>query len=184
MLEKPLAKPLHKVPLVSSVIANMLQDQIKKELDSSHIYYGMSVWCDDRGFMNSASLFKKYADEERTHAQMIITYLLDRNVKAVVTPVDFPLNEFRDLRECYYRGYEHELKVEKSLVEIALTAQQEMDVTTRIFIEHTLVLEQIEEAAKFKLALDMFDTMTSADNRDYLFDIHNVSKLNLVSLDY
>ena len=177
MFEKPISKPLHKVPLISQTVALMIQDQIKKELDSSQIYYGMSVWCDDKGFLNSAELFKRYSDEERVHAQIQIEYLLDRNVKAMVPPVDMPTNEFRDLRECYYRGYEHELKIEKSLKDIALTCAEEMDITTRIFIEHTFILEQIEEAAKFKMALDMFDTMTIGDNRDYLFDIHNVSRL-------
>ena len=169
--------PAHKKPLIPKSVSDLIQLQIKKEFDSSQIYYAMSVWCDDKGFVNSTNLFKQYADEERVHAQMLITYLLDRNIKALVPAIDTPNNNFKDLRECYYNGYTHELMVEDSIKGIIVECIKTGDITTRSFLEHEFILEQIEEAAKFKLALDMFDTLTSVDNRDYLFDLHNVAKL-------
>ena len=140
---------------LSEKITEILNTQIKNELQSSQIYRGMSCWLDDEGWVEGAKYFFKAAQEELTHMDKIYNYLFDRNVVAKVPITEEVKQRFETIREVVEDSLKHEIEVSKQWEEISKTAKDEDDSTTFEFVQWFLT-EQVEEENKFR---DMLDRM-------------------------
>lgn len=139
-------------PRLSKEVIELLNEQIKNEVYSSHIYRAMSCWMDDQGYPNGCKLFMKYSDEELTHAKKIYGYLFDKNCKAKVPAIKAPNDEFDDVIDILNKSLEHEIEVSEDWENIAETAKNNKDNTTMFFAEWFLG-EQTTEEIKFRDAL-------------------------------
>ena len=138
---------------LSEKVAEILNDQIKNELQSSQIYRGMSCWLDNAGWNDAAKYYFKSAQEELSHMDKVYQYLFDRNVVAIVPETDEVKQEFETLREIVEDSLQHEMDVTKEWEEISETAKEEDDNTTYEFAQWFLK-EQISEENKFRDVLD------------------------------
>lgn len=144
---------------LSEGLTNILNEQIKNELESSQIYRGMSCWLDDNGWIDASKYFFKSSDEELEHMRKIYHFLFDRNVLAKVPSVGETKQEFEDIRKIVEESLQHEMDVTKQWENIAQMAKNDGDNTTYEFCQWFLK-EQVEEEAKFrdmlfKMNLDM-----------------------------
>jgi len=144
---------------LSDKITEILNKQIKNELQSSQIYRGMTCWLDDNGWIDSSKYYFKSAQEELIHMDKIYQYLFSRNVLAVVPTCDEVEQEFDDIREIVEKSLEHEMDVTKNWENISEAAEEDGDSTTFEFAQWFLK-EQVEEEEKFrnilfKMNLDM-----------------------------
>lgn len=144
---------------LSTELTDVLNTQIKNELQSCQIYLGMSCWLDDKGWIGAQKYFFKSGFEELEHMKKIYQYLFDRNVLAVVPEVDTIQQEFEDIRQVVELSLEHEIGVTRNWDNISEMAKAEGDNTTYEFAQWFLK-EQVEEEDKFrdilfKLNLDM-----------------------------
>ena len=73
---------------LSKSIVDILNAQIKNELESSQIYMGMTCWLDDEGWIGASKYYFKSAQEELVHMNKIYKYLFDRNCLAKVPTCD------------------------------------------------------------------------------------------------
>lgn len=165
-MEKPIIRKVNtdKKRLPSAVI-KLINRQIAREIESSHIYWAMSIWLNYNGYSHSAPVFEKYALEERSHAEKFIHYLLDKDIQPLFPAINPVTNEFEDLVDILRKSYAHECFVTDSLNEINTQAHQEDDYTTVTFL-NWFMSEQIEEEAKFKNLLDSWDIfMKSNENK-------------------
>lgn len=155
--------------LLSADMTDAINQQVQNELDSAHIYYTMSVWCEENGFFNSAKLLNKYSSEEKVHADKFIGYLIDRNAKPVVPTINQQSAQFASLIDLYEKAYIHEVVVEKNIRMLVDLANSENDQTTRHFLEWYLG-EQIEEIKKFNDILIFARTIKDANLQEYFLD--------------
>lgn len=165
-MEKPIIRKVvtDKKRLPQTVI-KLINRQIEREIESSHIYWAMAIWLNFNGYKNSYPVFEKYALEERSHAEKFIGYLLDKDIKPIFPAINTVASEFEDLVQILRKSYEHECFVTDSINEISTQAHEECDYTTVTFL-NWFIAEQIEEEAKFKNLLDSWDIfMVSNSNR-------------------
>ena len=141
---------------ISDKLVQLLNKQIKNELDSSRLYRAISEWCDYEGYLNSATLFKKYADEELIHQDKIYKYLQDRDYLPETPMADAQPRDFSSLKDVYQKGLEHEDMVESQWKAIYAQCESDKDYTSCAW-SHWFLLEQVEEVSKFISHLDFLD---------------------------
>lgn len=138
---------------LSEKITEILNKQIKRELESSQIYRAMSCWLDNAGWVDAPKYFFKAAQEELVHMDKIYQYLFDRNVLAIVPEIEKVKQEFESIRNVIEESLKHEIEVTKNWEEISKTAKEDGDNTTYEFAQWFLK-EQVEEENKFRDILD------------------------------
>lgn len=138
---------------LSDKILNILNLQIKNELESSQVYRSMSCWLDDKGWNNTSKYFFRSADEELVHMNKIYQYIFDRNCKAIVPTCEKVEDKFKDIKDVAEKSLQHEMNVTKQWENISKIAKTEDDNTTFEFAQWFLK-EQIEEENKFRNILD------------------------------
>lgn len=136
------------VKRISDRIEADFNKHIQAELLSAQIYDAMAVWCKDRGYFGGAKRFEKYADEERTHADKMYDYILDRDCLPIVPEIPKPQTNYNDIFDVVTAAYKHELEVSDSYHVSADLAMSEKDHTAYVFLQW-FIKEQIEEEAKF-----------------------------------
>lgn len=146
---------------LSEPIINILNEQIKNELQSSQIYRGMTCWLDDNGWIGASRYYFKSSDEELEHMRKIYNYLFDKNCLAKVPATDEVEQEFKTIREIVEKSLEHEIEVTENWEKISNLAKKEGDNSTHLFAQW-FINEQKEEEEKFrnilfKMNLDMPD---------------------------
>lgn len=144
---------------LSEELTDILNKQVKNELESSQVYRGMSCWLDDKGWIDASKYFFKSADEELDHMRKIYEFLFDRNVLAKVPSTDDVKQEYDSIRNVVEESLQHEMDVTAQWEDISELAKKEDDNTTYEFCQWFLK-EQIEEESKFrdilfKMNLDM-----------------------------
>lgn len=167
-MEKPTITKNIKMPSkqrISQGVVNLINKQIQRELESSHLYWAIYTWLNFNGYLNSAEVYKKYAEEERSHADKFIDYLLDKDVKPIFPATSMPsTDKFVDLVDVLNASYEHECQITDWLNEICCEANETEDYTTLKFMDW-FMKEQIEEEAKFKNLLDIWKVLGKSENK-------------------
>ncbi|NGX05770.1 bacterioferritin [Mycobacteroides franklinii] len=151
----------------SSPFLELLHDQIRNEFTASQQYIAIAVYYDDADLPQLAKRFYAQAVEERTHAMMIIRYLIDKNVAVTIPGVDPVINGFADAREPIALALEQEKRVTDQITALARAARSSGDYYGEQFMQWFLK-EQVEEVAT------MDTLLTVVDRADHdLFDLEN-----------
>jgi bacterioferritin B len=129
-----------------------LTAQIGREFGASQQYTAVAVYYDDLTLPRLASLYYRQALEERTHAMMMVRYLLDSEVRPEIPGVVAPRSDFRDIVEPIRVSLEQERKVTERISELASIAREEGDHVSEQFVQWFLK-EQVEEVALFSSLL-------------------------------
>lgn len=158
-----------KVERVSPAMKGLLNQQIKFEGESSHIYLAMSNWCNWKGFENSGAFMRKHADEERAHMMKFTDYVLARNVRASVPAMGEPTAEYPNLADMFSRALAHEFVITDKIKGIAKQAQAEGDMQTYEFAL-MMLKEQVEEEDTFFAIVDMIETMGEMPGKEFFID--------------
>lgn len=130
--------------MLDPTIAAMLDDQFGKELYSAYLYLSMANYYEEASLTGFANWFFVQAQEERDHAMLIRTYLLDNNGKMKFGAIKNPEEEFQDFLAPLKASLEHEQYVTRSIHEIYAAAHQAKDFRTMQFLDW-FVKEQGEE---------------------------------------
>ncbi|MEO6498929.1 MAG: ferritin, partial [Mucilaginibacter sp.] len=161
--------------LLSNGIEAAINQQIKKEAQSSSIYLAMASWCDRNGFDNSADYFFKQSEEERGHQLKFYKYVLDMGGTAVSPEVTNIKIEYNSFREVFEDALEQEVSVTESIKAIAARCHKEQDYVTLEFL-NWFFKEQREEEYKARRALELFDVIGEQGTGRWEID-HHVSKI-------
>ena len=108
-----------KNPLIDDSCISFLNYRVQQEDQSSRIYLSMSLWLDNNGYVNSAKLWKKYSDEERSHADIARNYLLNMGVQPATPALEQPEEEYDGLPEIIRLSYQHEIDITNQCSELA-----------------------------------------------------------------
>lgn len=143
---------------MNEAVFKALNDQIRHELFSSHLYLSISSYFENIPLEGFSKWFRKQAEEEHGHAMKLYDYILDRNLHVHMQAIEKPPVEFSSIEECFQMALEHERKVTRWIHHIYELALAERDHATHVFLQW-FITEQVEEE---KNAMDNLDQILFA----------------------
>ena len=136
-------------------VAQLLNEQIVKELYSAYLYLDFSIYYEAEGLDGFANWYMVQAQEERDHAMLFLKYLQMSGEKAELGAIDKPDKKLSSLMDPLKAGLEHEKYVTSLINDIYSAAYDVKDFRTMQFLDW-FVKEQLEEE---KNADDMIKKM-------------------------
>ena len=134
-------------PLSSAMLAGLNQ-QISMEFGAEFAYLAMAGWFDNESLLGFSAFMEQQAAEERGHALRLYEYVLDRNGRLAIGPIDPPRGEFADAADAFRAALSNEEDVSESIKRLYSMAMEEGDSPTAVFLEWFLT-EQVEEEKTF-----------------------------------
>jgi len=123
-----------------------LNEQVGHEFAAHQQYVAIAVHYDADTLPRLAAHFYAQAVEERTHAMMIVRYVMDAGADAVVPGCDPPRTAFADVVEPVQLALDQERKVTGQITALAALAREDGDFQGEQFLQWFLK-EQVEEVA-------------------------------------
>ena len=139
--------------MLSQSLQDALNEQIKNEFYSAHVYLSMSSWFEDKGLPGFAKWMRIQYSEELAHGLKIFDFINDRDGKALVYGFDAPPSDWKSPLDVFENSYEHEQKVTAMINNLYKMAQQEPDYATLVLMQW-FISEQVEEEKSAKLIVD------------------------------
>ena len=146
-----------------------LNEQVGYEFAASQQYIAIAVHYDAQTLPRLAAHFYRQAVEERSHAMMIVQYLLDADEAVTIPGVEAPKTAFADGVEPVRLALEQERRVTDQISALVQLARTEGDLVGEQFL-HWFLQEQREEVSSMSTLLTVIER--SRDNvllvEDYL----------------
>jgi ferritin len=130
----------------SPAFVERLNEQVGHEFAAHQQYVAIAVHYDAETLPRLAAFFYAQALEERDHALMMIQFLLDQDLDAVVPGVAAPHVKFDDVVSPVALALEQEKRVSEQINGLAAVAREQGDYTSEQFMQW-FIKEQIEEVA-------------------------------------
>ena len=141
--------------------ATALNEQIANEFAASMQYIGAAVYYDSETLPRLASFFYRQAAEERSHAMMMIQYLLDVGEAIRVPDIESKQSRYEDGVSPVRMALEQEKRVGEEIYRLFELARETKDYRAEQFMQW-FVKEQVEEVALMGDLLQVVER--SADN--------------------
>ncbi len=123
-----------------------LNEQIANEFSAAMQYIGIAVHYDSETLPRLASFFYRQALEERTHAMMMVQYLLDVGEPVEIPDIKGQQTKFDDDVAPVKLALEQEKRVGEEIYELFELARETKDYRAEQFMQW-FVSEQVEEVA-------------------------------------
>jgi ferritin len=123
-----------------------LNEQVGHELAAHHQYLACAVHYDALTMPRMAAYFYAQALEERSHALMMVRYLLDTDAEVAIPAIEAPVSRFADVAAPVELALEQEKRVTAQINELLVIAREESDFASQQFLQW-FVKEQVEEVA-------------------------------------
>ena len=152
--EMPSTKTIN--PLIDESCISHLNYRVQQEEYSARIYMAMSMWLNNKGYVNAAAVWRTYSDEEMKHADIARTYLLSFGIQPVTPRLDQPKQNFLGLPEIIKLSFDHEIVVSKQIKDMANHSLADGD---HMLYELCLAYlkEQVEEHNKMQNWVDQLE---------------------------
>lgn len=139
-------------------IVELLNDRINDEYSAHYFYRNLSNWCDDKGYTKAAVFFKKEAENELEHAEMLQKYLSDWNVTATLQPLKSPTSVMSFV-DAIQAAYEIEYDLYEQYEKISMDIFNMPDLCTFDFLAkfRTIQRESVAEYATLINKLQLID---------------------------
>jgi ferritin len=131
---------------LSDKLVTLFNFRIKAELESAYLYEAMANCLAMSGFINASKVWRKDAEDERTHAKWAMDYMILRDVHPITPTIEAPKEQkFKDLKDIIDQTTEHEYVVTTQCNDLAKAAVMESDLLTYQFVSSKYLAEQQEE---------------------------------------
>lgn len=147
---------------LSETTGELLVAQVTHEKENNLLYLNAATWCNARGLKGNYEFFKKAADEETLHSELIYKHLIESNFDFILSDIPpQPLmltgtTRLIQLHSLHDQGLTREILTTQRLKAICKACLEEGDYITFNAIQ-PLIIEQREEENKFSSALDQFE---------------------------
>lgn len=155
--------------MLSQIIQDALNKQIKVEGDSSQIYLAMASWAEVQGFEGISTFMFAQSEEERLHMLKLVKYVNQRGGQAKISGTVEPVLDLSSYKVLFKQLLEHEIKVSESINDLVGISLDQRDYATHNFLQW-YVAEQIEEEANARYILDKINLIGDDKGGLYLFD--------------
>ena len=130
--------------MLNQEVAQLLNEQMTKELYSAYLYMGMANYYADESLNGFENWFDIQVQEERDHAMLFRRYLLNNGEKVTLAAIDMPPQTYSDFKSPLTAALDHERTVTASINQIYDAAYRNKDFRTMQFLDW-FVKEQGEE---------------------------------------
>jgi len=166
----PLQTRIKKIKfMLSKIIENALNEQIKIEAESSQVYLAMASWAETQGFEGVASFMYAHSDEERMHMLKLLKFVNERGGHGKISTLSAPPETFGSFKEMFQTLFDHEVMVSQKINDLVDATLKEKDYATHNFLQW-YVSEQIEEEGLARNILDKINLIGDDKGGLYLFD--------------
>ena len=155
--------------MISTKIADLLNDQITNEQFAAQYYLSMSAWFSARDLDGIANYFRIQSKEELMHADKMFDYLNDVGAEIRMGAIEQPPYEFANGIDIFEKALAHEKLVSRSIFNILKNANDEGDFATVSFLQW-FVTEQVEEEANASQLVTKIKMVSENPSALYLFD--------------
>src|SRR4051794_21355679 len=130
----------------------LLNEQVGHELAAHNQYLACAIHYDGLTMPQMAAYFYAQAAEERSHALMMVQYLLDTGSDAAIPGLEAPVSSFADVVAPVELALEQEKRVTSQINELLAIAREETDFASEQFLQW-FIREQVEEMASMSALL-------------------------------
>lgn len=132
--------------MIHEVIHDKLNQQINAEFTAWYQYLGMASWCSGQQLHGCAKWLRAQAQEEHSHAMRLYEFLVARNLKIQMLPLDEPRTEFESIVHVFQTALEREEENTRSVHGIFELALEQKAFASLVELQW-FVAEQVEEEA-------------------------------------
>ena len=154
---------------MNNKIAELLNDQINKELYSAYLYLDIANYYDDLDLDGYANYYMIQAQEERDHALLFLKYMQINGLKVTLKAIDQPDKVFDSVLAPLEIAAEHERYVTDLINNIYHEAQLDKDYRAMKFLDW-FVDEQMEEEDNADKMISRYKLFGSDPKGLYLLD--------------
>lgn len=152
--------------MINENVSKVLLEQLNKEFYSAYLYLSMSSYFSNEGLLGFANWMRVQAQEEQVHAMLIYDFLINRNERVILTPIDAPPSHWESPLNVIEEALKHEIHVSGLINNIINVAEEVKDRATISYM-YWFVNEQVEEEAN---AQNIVDTLKFiGEDRSALF---------------
>jgi len=146
---------------LSATIREALSLQYAHEVANSLKYRYRQSWAEFRGLTGAAKYFAKEAEGETAHANMVLSYLIDRNEELLIKPIPNAELPIADFVTIFKTSQEVELATTELIKGLLVAARSEADFQTEQWLLRPdgLLAIQTEEENEIQTILDRIDSM-------------------------
>jgi len=138
--------------MLSQKLTAELNEQIKFEFYSSHLYLAAAAYAYTLDLDGFANFFIIQAEEEKFHAMRFFNFINEMDGTIRIQSFESPKGEYKDLVDLFSHTYEHEKLVTNRIYHLMDIASEEKEHATISFLKW-FIDEQVEEMASFKAIL-------------------------------
>ena len=140
--------------MLNQAVQDAMNEQIGNELFSAYQYLSMAAYCESENLPGFSHWMRAQAHEETVHAMKFYDFILERNGRVELGPIDGPLVEFGSPLEVFQSALEHEKKVTVSISGLFEIARETNDYASESFMQW-FVDEQVEEESTMDALLQV-----------------------------
>ena len=154
---------------MNNKIAELLNDQINKELYSAYLYLDIANYYDELDLDGYANYYMIQAQEERDHALLFMKYMQINGLKVTLKAIDKPDKVFDSVLAPLEIAAEHERYVTDLINNIYHEAQLDKDYRAMKFLDW-FVDEQMEEEDNADKMISKYKLFVGDPRGLYLLD--------------
>jgi len=154
--------------MISRKMQDALNDQVTAEFYSAYLYLSMSTYLESVDLPGYANWMRIQYQEEKSHAEKILDYVMERDGRALINSFDAPPTEWKSPIQVFEAAYEHEQHVTSLINALVDTALSEKDHASHIFLQW-FVNEQVEEEAAVKTIVQQLKLL--GDSKSGMFQL-------------
>ena len=132
------------MPRITNPIAEALNDQINRELESAYAYLAMSAWAGGKNLRGTASWMRLQWEEELQHATKLIDYVAERGGTVNLKAIAKPPARYKDLLDVFRQTLKREEAATAAINTLYGKATRAKDYATKALLDW-YVSEQVEE---------------------------------------
>lgn len=155
--------------MINEKVSKVLLEQLNKEFYSAYLYLSMSSYFSDKGLLGFANWMRVQAQEEQVHAMFIYDFLINRNERVILTPIEAPPSHWESPLNVMEESLKHEIHVTELINNIVTAAEEAKDRATMSYM-YWFVNEQVEEEANAKNILDKLKFIGEDKSTLFLLD--------------
>jgi len=129
---------------LSKGMQEALNEQVKHEMFSSHLYLSMVTWLEANNWPGFANWMKVQAKEETSHAMKFFNHIFDRGGRVTLQALEKPQSEFKSPLDIFEKALDHEKFITGSINKLNDMAIRENDYATSSMLKW-FIDEQVEE---------------------------------------
>lgn len=155
--------------MIKKVVEDAINEQISKEIFSSHLYLSMAAYYHSVNLNGFANWMRLQAQEEMDHALKFFDYLLDRGGNVKLGDIQAPKSSWDNALDGFQDALKHEMKITESINNLADLAIKEGDHATLALLQW-FVQEQVEEEANVSEIVDRLSLAKDSPGGLFILD--------------